>query len=165
MEFELNNTKIRVEINGSIWKFGYKARTSKKETWYQLKGSITTNKHEYKCHRTSINKKSYVTSRIIYKAFNLNWNIDNNSFDNSIDHINRNSLDNRIENLRVYNSREQSLNRNFVINAKGYYINKKGKYQAQIGIHNKTINLGYYDTEIEAHQAYLHAVNATSKRI
>jgi len=81
-----------------------------------------------------------------------------------VDHINHETLDNRKENLRVCTPYENGLNRNKQLNNKvGYkgvtlkYISKKGKgkrYTATIGQNNKTINLGYYHSEIDAARAY-----------
>ena len=42
-------------------------------------------------------------------------------------------------------------------NVKGYYLNKYGKYEAYIKVDYKAINLGSYDTEAEARQAYIDA--------
>ena len=116
----------------------------------------TTKEINYKTHKTNINKKDYVTSRIIYKAFNLDWDITIIK-DNEIDHISRDSLDNNLSNLRIATSHEQALNRDFVINAKGYRI-KNGKYEASIRNNGKSIYLGRFDTAEEAHQVYLVAV-------
>nr|WPF46867.1 MAG: hypothetical protein [Lake Baikal virophage 15] len=155
IEFELNGAKLKVYNNGEVWRFGY-LRNSKKEKWIQLKGNIKINKDGYKNYRTLINQKQYVTSRIIYKAFNLEWDITNTK-NNEIDHINRDSLDNRIENLRVANKKEQNLNKDCVINARGYYF-RNDKYQAQIRNNRKATHLGTFDTAEEAHNAYLVAV-------
>ena len=156
VEFELNNAKLKVFSSGDIWKFGFKGR-SKSETWHQAKGTINISKSGYSRHQTEINQKKYTTSRVIYKAFNLDWNIEDNGPNNTIDHINRDSLDNRIENLRVATASQQAINRGYVINAKGCYLQKNGRWQAQINI-TKTIFLGCFDTEDEARQAYLFAV-------
>jgi hypothetical protein len=156
VEFELNDTKLRVFETGEIWKFGCKKWTSKQETWFQLFGSTKTHKDGYKSHKTEINRKKYTTSRIIYKAFNLEWDISITK-DNTIDHISRNSLDNNLSNLRVATIKEQALNRDFVINAKGYHL-KNGKYEATICVNGKIIYLGTYPTEAEAHNAYQNAV-------
>ena len=120
VEIELNDAKLRVFENGEIWRFGKKTN-SKEETWFQLFGSTTTDKYGYKIHRTEINKKLYTTSRIIYKAFNLEWDISITK-NNTIDHISRDSLDNNLSNLRIATSQEQALNQDRVINAKGYYF-------------------------------------------
>ena len=157
MELNLNGAKLRVYENGRIEKFG-KIKNSKKETWYELKGSIIIKTNNYQIHHTSVNKKYYITSRIIYFAFHQNWEIHNSNQDNSIDHIDRNSLNNNLNNLKLATAREQSQNRNFLINANGYYF-RNNKYESSIRINGKKKYLGCFDTEEEAHQAYLNAKN------
>jgi hypothetical protein len=72
-----------------------------------------------------------------------------------IDHINGNPLDNRRCNLRIVTFQQNHFNRT---KAKGYSWHKKNKkWQAQIVINKKTIFLGLFDTEIDAHNAYLSA--------
>ncbi|PEM64429.1 HNH endonuclease [Bacillus toyonensis] len=70
-----------------------------------------------------------------------------------IDHINRNKLDCRRENLREIDFFGNTQNRK----AKGYRITENGRYRAQIRADNKVIHLGTFDTEQEASQAYLEA--------
>lgn len=73
---------------------------------------------------------------------------------NIIDHINRIKKDNRLVNLRNVTKQEN----NFNSDAKGYYWNKRDKkWLAKITTNGKTIHLGIYDNEDEAHQAYLKA--------
>jgi hypothetical protein len=72
-----------------------------------------------------------------------------------IDHINGVRDDNRIENLRAVTQSQNQRNR---VNAKGYCWHKQNKkWQSQIKIDGKTKSLGYFQTEQEAHQAYLDA--------
>jgi hypothetical protein len=155
IEFELNGAKLRVYQTGKVWRFGKKKRNSA-ETWFQLFGGARTNKDGYHYHRTEINKKQYITSRIIYKAFNLDWDITITK-DNEIDHISRDSLDNNLSNLRVATTHEQALNRDFVVNARGYYF-RNGKYEASIRNNGKSIHLGTFPTAEEASLAYQNAV-------
>ena len=71
-----------------------------------------------------------------------------------IDHINHNKLDNRVDNLRIVTHQKNGFNRN----DKGYSWRKaSNKWQARIVLNKKTIHLGYYETEAEAHTAYLTA--------
>jgi|688.fasta_scaffold258919_1 hypothetical protein len=155
IEFELNNAKLKVFSSGDIWKWVEFKHTKK---WVQAKGCINIQKSGYKEHRTMINNKTYNTARIIYQAFNLEWKIEDNGPHNTIDHIDRNSLNHKIENLRVANKLEQALNRDYILNAKGCYLQKNGRWKAQIQRNRKIIQLGYFDTEDEARQAYLLAV-------
>jgi hypothetical protein len=157
VEFELNGAKLRVYPTGEVWRFGKKSWNSIDEKWIQIKGCKKITITGYIRHHTSINKKIYTTSRIIYKAFNLDWDIDNITLNNTIDHINRDSLDNHISNLRVANKKEQALNRDCIINAKGYF--KHGnKFRVQICINYKNIHIGLFKTELEASLAYQNAV-------
>ena len=155
MEIIINETCIKYEDN-KIWKFG-KYKRSKQNTWHILVGSIHIDQNNYKSHKTKINGKEYTTSRLIYKLHNPEWNINDSSQDNSIDHINRNSLDNRIENLRVATMLEQALNKDCIINAKGYYF-ENGKWGAKINIDGVRKSLGYFEKEEDARNAYLNAV-------
>ena len=83
---------------------------------------------------------------------------------NSIDHIDGNRSNNRIDNLRDVTQQQNTFNQT---TAKGYCWHKKNnKFQALIGINGKRKHLGYYTTEQEARNAYLkakeiyHVINA-----
>ena len=158
MEIIINETRIKYE-DGKIWKFGKRMNTSKQETWYVLKGNIQTNQTGYKLHRTYINGKKYNTSRVIYKIHNPKWDIDDCNINNTIDHINRDSLDNRIENLRIATMLEQVLNTSHVINQKGYsWIKRDKKWYAYISIDGKIKNLGLFVLEEDARKARLDGI-------
>jgi hypothetical protein len=88
------------------------------------------------------------------------------------DHINRNPSDNCVQNLRWVSKRENMLNRNnygncqlkgvSYINEKikrkdGSYRDRKIRIRSQITINKKTITLGDFKTEQEAHEAYKQA--------
>jgi hypothetical protein len=71
-----------------------------------------------------------------------------------LDHINQIRHDNRICNLRTVNYQQNSFN----TNAKGYTFDKKyNKWRSRIMSNNKSIHLGYFDTEEEAKKVYLEA--------
>lgn len=69
-----------------------------------------------------------------------------------IDHIDRDRKNNNLNNLRLVTHKGNQENRR----AKGYsWDSQKGKWKARIVHHKKLIHIGHYDTEEEAHQAYL----------
>lgn len=100
--------------------------------------------HGYR--RFKINGKNYLIHRLIYKMHNPEFDL---SSELVIDHINRNRLDNRIENLRAVTKAEN--NRNHDLPKGVSYCKQTGKWKA---IHPRW--LGRFDTEQEA----LDAVNA-----
>lgn len=74
-----------------------------------------------------------------------------------IDHINRNKLDNRLENLRVITSKQNSYNRTKSKHSNNTYkgVKKSGnKYCAIISKDGVTRNIGGFDTEEEAAKTY-----------
>jgi len=98
--------------------------------------------------RVEINSKSYSASHICFAMYYDRWPL------NQIDHINRNKLDNRIQNLREATNAENSRNRKRLTTGyKGVTLHK-GRYIARIGINYEIINLGSFDTPIEASEAY-----------
>jgi hypothetical protein len=75
-----------------------------------------------------------------------------------IDHINRNRLDNRRENLRLVSKNANVNNVDFVLEAKGYDI-KNGFYCPRVRINNELIPLGKFSTVEEARKVYVEAKN------
>ena len=73
---------------------------------------------------------------------------------NIIDHIDINLKNNKIENLRDVTPSFNNLN----TNRTGVDFHKRvKKWRARIGYNKKRKNLGYFNTEAEAHNAYLEA--------
>lgn len=75
--------------------------------------------------------------------------------ENEIDHIDRNRLNNRIENLREVNSmcnkRNTGLFKNNTSRVKGVvFYAKRNKWTAQISLNNRTRSLGRYSDFLEA---------------
>lgn len=75
------------------------------------------------------------------------------------DHINRNSLDNRRENLRLANSSQNKLNRNLQSNNttgyRGIWLQCDGKkWGATLKLNGKKTHLGVFPTKEEAAAAY-----------
>ncbi len=75
-----------------------------------------------------------------------------------VDHINRDKLDCRKENLRICSNQQQSLNKRTPdvyksSTYRGVHIHQK-KWRVDVSKNNKTIHLGMFNTEIEAARAY-----------
>ena len=142
----LNGVKLLVYLNGMILRYSDKTQGNHlKKGWSEAKGTI--NYYGYLVIR--INGKHFLKHRIVGYSF-LGLDIDNPK--QQIDHIDRNKLNNNMNNLRIVTNQQNLFNQT----AKGYHKNGK-KFQAQISINGKNINLGMFDTKEEAHQAYLQA--------
>lgn len=76
-----------------------------------------------------------------------------------VDHKNRNTLDNRKENLRVCTNAENICNRKASRSSTSKYLGvsfltKRKKWEAQIGKNGKKYHLGQFNTEQDAAKAY-----------
>jgi hypothetical protein len=87
----------------------------------------------------------------IHRAVALAWIPNPNNY-STVDHINRNKQDNRLENLRWADRRTQSLNKGHKPGILGekYIYNYRQKYLIQIGIYNKLYKSELYSTLAEA---------------
>ena len=153
---ELNELQLRIDSEDSLNIYSWRENKSKPSYWVKRKVTIVINKKVgYKSHKITINNKKYILSRVIYKAHNPEWDIGDNDKTNKIDHIDRNPLDNRIENLRILTQQQNMWNR---ANTKGYHWDKENnKWVARIKFNKKTIYLGRFTEEADAAQAYLTA--------
>jgi len=107
------------------------------------------------CHAA----KGYIQVRVKGRkrsAHRLIWIMRNGDIPEGlqIDHINGVKDDNRIENLRLVTNQENQFNRK--VNGCSWH-KTKNKWGSYIGMNYKLIHLGMFDTEQEAHQAYLDA--------
>lgn len=112
--------------------------------------------------KDSFSRKSY--KRVGAKIFGINVKLHrfilNATKGSIIDHINKDTFDNRRVNLRFVTTSQNQNNRAARKNStsiyKGVFLNKKTKkWVAQIKPKNKKIiHLGVFNTEIEAHRAY-----------
>ena len=136
----IETTNLICYRNGTILRFH---KILKK--WTVCKGS-----KDNKYLSMEIDKKQYLYHRVIAHAFGI---LDLHS-PLQIDHRDLNKTNNCIFNLRPATNQQNAFNRN----AKGYCFHKQHqKWMAGIKINDKSIHLGYFDTEEEAHTAYLEA--------
>lgn len=145
---ELLNTLFSYnKENGEIyWK-----KCREKKNIGKKAGSVVGKGYRY----VTINGVSYYIHRII-------WFFENNKWpEKSIDHINGDISDNRIENLRDVSNRENASNKQAHRDGKlvGAIFDKwsKGsrKWKSRIQENGKVLYLGAFKTEIEAHKKYI----------
>ena len=142
----LNGVKLLVYRNGMILRYSDKTQGNHlKKSWNEAKGSINNQGYI----SITLNRKKYKIHRIVGYSF-LGLDVDNPK--QQIDHIDKNRQNNNMNNLRIVTNQENLFNQT----AKGYTKHGK-KYEARIKINNKQIYIGMFDTEEEAHQAYLQA--------
>lgn len=94
--------------------------------------------------KIQIGGKKYYRARVVWCLHNNSWPVD----DLIVDHINRNSLDDRIENLRAISQTKNMRNKNAASKntsgRAGVSITKDKKWRASIQVGNKHRNLGTY---------------------
>jgi G3E family GTPase len=152
MEFSLYGAKFNYEYGNVYRLYEYK----KGHEWKRIK--IQNNSKGYKFFEFRVSNKrcAFLLHRLVYWLHNPHWDIFDSSIkNNSIDHIDRNPLNNNIENLRVVTNQENHFNQT---RTKGYYWFKRDKkWRAQIQLNGKKKHLGIFDKEIDARNAYLEA--------
>lgn len=97
--------------------------------------------------------------KVIAERMGLVSNMENGM---AIDHINRNKLDNRRENLRLVSREINFLNSSRFLHAKGVKFNRRNKknpFYAYMSINGKGKYLGSAATFEEAHKIYVEARN------
>jgi len=145
MELELEGVQLKVYESGEVYKF--RKYVDGRTKWIYQKGSLNT--YGYRCVTLANKNNQMKTHRIVYKAFNPDWDIYDTSRDNQIDHINRVRDDNRIVNLRIATNQQNSQN----TNSKGYcWCNTKKRWRAKVTFNGKVI-AKYCKTEEEAIKA------------
>jgi hypothetical protein len=150
MEKEMLGNMFRYE-DGKL----YKKHKSSKNIWRCLTDYKPTNKGYIRC---KVNDRSYFVHRLVYLFYNPNWNIYDYSANNSIDHMNGNKLDNRIENLKCVNHSQNNQNKTHrnCKEIKGYYFRKDGKNKPWIARWNENCKqkLKAFKTQKEAKEHY-----------
>jgi|TARA_R110001606_G_scaffold232602_1_gene380059 hypothetical protein len=99
-------------------------------------------------------KKTYSVHKIIQESFNLGKGV--------VDHIDGNRVNNMLSNLRVGSQRDNCRNLECHRNGKlvGAHYSKRPKpllkpWRSQISIKGISKKLGYFATELEAHNRYI----------
>ena len=93
------------------------------------------------------------------------WILNNGDINDSslcIDHVDGNTINNDISNLRLVSNRENQQNTHSHRGGRlcgCYFNNHAGKWMSQIRINKMKINLGYFSTEQEAHEQYQKALD------
>ena len=142
-DIEIFNRKLRVYSNGDILvkRFNHDAYYEKK--CYIRNGYILLQLTHEKI------QKNYKVHRIVAFAY-LGLDINNPKI--KIDHIDRNTLNNCVSNLRMVSNQQNMFN----TKAKGYYWFKASqKWRACLMIDGKQIHLGLFELEEDARNAYL----------
>ena len=102
-----------------------------------------------------IKGKLYRAHRLIYQMFNEQWDITDNSQDNSVDHADNDPSNNSIENLRVATSSQQKANsgeyKNNTSGTTGVSWNKAaGKWKVEVWVNKKYHWGGYFVNKEDA---------------
>jgi hypothetical protein len=103
------------------------------------------------CNRRMVCIKKDGTKKT-YKIHRLIWIYHNNSFPEVVDHIDRNTTNNKISNLRASTQSLNCLNKTRGRNNKKYsnvYLEGR-KYKARTVFRGKYTNLGKFENEIDA---------------
>ena len=152
MEFVIENYILRATEEGKIERF-WKANQKKPDRWKEIKGRKNIGGYlAINLYLTSGRRQVYI-HRLVYLAYNPDFDIWDSGFNNVIDHRDGIRTNNKIENLQNITQQQNTFNNH---TAKGYSFHKKsGKYEAYIKLDGKKINLGEFDTPEEAREAYL----------
>ena len=145
-EVELHGHKIRFYDENHIEiKLRNKKGNWRKVSIYEIKNYLAFN----------CGSKTIKIHHLVFYLHNPLWDIYDSSNDNSIDHFDGNTFNNKIYNLSCVTNQENHFNRT---KANGYVWNKKSqKWYARISVNSKKINLGTFENEEDAHNAYIKA--------
>lgn len=135
-------------------KLYWKVRMSNRNHIGDLAQWIITDKYKSR-YCVTIKSKHYYISRLIFC-----WH--HGYFPEFIDHIDHDTLNNKIENLRAATRIENNRNNKSKKGSSSEYLgvfivnrpNRLLRYAAQIGINKRSTHIGYFDTEEEAALAY-----------
>lgn len=135
------NGLYAVDENGNVWSY-------RKNDW--LSPGLNSNGYYQVNLWKDEKRKTYLVHRLVAMTY-----LDNYAEDMQVDHINGDKQNNKLQNLRMVTGQKNQWNRT---TAKGYCWDKNaGKWRPFIKVNGKTKNLGCFDTEQEARDAYLAA--------
>ena len=114
-----------------------------KYTWYKNGTYVKMTNEDWRIHR-------YIYINLMGKSLSDGM---------IVDHVNRNSLDNRRENLRMITNRQNAQNKSKSQKASSSFhgvclVKKTQNYRARITDKGKVVSLGTFSTELEAATAY-----------
>lgn len=126
------------------------------------------NRWKWLCMPGSKNSQGYAARRVMVDGVRK-WKYMHRELTNpgrgmTTDHINGNSLDNRLQNLRVCTPKQNRQNNRIPCNNKSgykgvYWLKTHKAYQAQIRVDGKAIFLGNFKDKIKAAEAYNEAAH------
>jgi hypothetical protein len=142
-------------IDGVLWSKPHISHAG----WKCKARRMTTNaNHPEGYCSVKINGKSLLAHQVLYMLYYNRPILDKMD----IDHINGHKNDNSMHNLREISHRLNCTNtaRNRGGKLPGTcYIKEKRKWRSNLQVNRRTVFIGYYSSEQEAHEAYLVAVD------
>ena|SRR5210317_1642251 len=146
MEKEMLGNMFKYE-NGKL----YKKHKNSKTKWKCYANNKPDGQGYIKC---KVNDKFYSLHRLVYLFYNPEWNIYDSCHSNSIDHMNGNKNDNRIENLKLVNNSQncQNISIRNGKEVKGYRCMNDGRARPWVAywVENGKQKTKYFETEVEA---------------
>lgn len=146
---------VIVRRNGDLFKtkVDYEGYSKIKE--HQYKWHVWYNKNNDSFYVMSTMYQGLIEGKPKYKVIYLHRYLTDAAEGDYVDHLNHDTLDNRMNNLELKTNSENLLNRkgankNNSTGIRNVNIAYGGKYQVQFSREGKRIHLGYYDTVEEA---------------
>ena len=145
MECELNGRLLKFEDGELYWWYAYNNNGALKNPyWRKHKQTIQKTKNkEYKT--IDCGGRKFKVHRVIYYIHNQEWDIFDVRKSNLIDHIDRDTFNNNIENLRVVTQQQNQFNSK----AKHIHLSRSNSYNARIKCGNIRLDK-CFKTEQEA---------------
>ena len=129
------------------------------DIYSKIRNKILKYKNSKGYNQITLRRDNKGYTKSIHRLLGIQFLPNPNNFP-CIDHINRNRLDNSLSNLRWVSYSTNAKNRSSQKNSTSKYVgvrktnNKKKPYRAETSHNSKKYNVGYYETEEEAYEAY-----------